>query len=138
MARKGRERILTDEVIKKFSDAIYLGATKELAADFAGISVSSVMKWQELGRQEKERLDNGEKPDKDKAIYLQFLQAMTQSQADLGIELLQEIQAARLSKDIGSTWRLLTSKYREFSTQQAVDVTSGGEKLDVRLVRDAD
>jgi len=123
MARRGRERILTDEVIKRFSDAIYLGATKELAADYAGVSVSSVMKWQEMGRIEKERIDDGQKPDKSKAIYLQFLQSMLQSQSDLGIELLQEIQEARQRKDVNSTWRLLTSKYREFSASQSVEMT---------------
>lgn len=137
MARKGRERILTEEVIKKFSDAIYLGATKKLAADYAGISVSSVMKWQELGEQEQERINKGRKPRKTFMLYLQFLQSMNSSQADLGIELLQEIQDARQkSKDVGSSWRMLTAKYREFSARQDIDMTSNGLPSDAPRLSD--
>jgi len=132
MARAGRERILTDEVIDKFSDAIYLGATKTLAADYAGVSLSSVMKWQELGEQEQERTNSGQKPRKEFAKYLQFLQKMKQSQADLGIELLQEIQEARQKKDVGSSWRMLTAKYREFSAQQSIEHTgANGEPIKI-------
>lgn len=124
-----RKKLLTEELIKNFSDAIYLGATKLLAAEYVGVSVYSVMNWQRLGEDEQKWIESGNKPRKENALYLKFLQSVNEAQAALGIELLQEIQDARKKKDINSSWRMLASKYRDYAASNSVDLTSGGNPL---------
>lgn len=120
----GRNKILTEELIKKYADAIYMGAGKNLAADYVGVSVASIMNWQKLGEAEHARIEAGGRPAKKMALYLQFFKSQREALAELGIELLTEIQADRQRQGIASTWKMLQSKWRQdFGPQNDIQMT---------------
>lgn len=125
----GRKKILSEEAIKKFADAIYLGARKNLAAKYIGASVSAVMLWQNMGLKEREARENGGRPNKNNDVYLKFLEAIEQAQTQLGIELLQEIQEARGRGDVASSWRMLERLEGEDKPEAEEAEENGGAKI---------
>lgn len=115
---------MTEELIKKYADAIYMGAGKNLAADYVGVSVASIMNWQKLGEAENARIEAGERPSKKNALYLQFFKSQREALAQLGLELLTEVQQDRQRQGIASTWKMLQSKWRQdFGPQNDIQMT---------------
>lgn len=68
-----------------FTDAISIGATYTLAARYAKVSPEAVEKWLREGRREVERRENGEGEIKANEVYVGFLRAVQEAEADAGI-----------------------------------------------------
>lgn len=90
MPKIGRPTKLTPAIQRRIAKAIRLGLTYALAAEYGGISYFTFNNWMKAG----EEVDTETDPDNP---YLQFLQAVKKSEADLAVEIMTEIKAA--SKD---------------------------------------
>jgi hypothetical protein len=129
MAKAGRKRKLTRTVIDNFCAALEYGATLEIAAGYAQVSLSSIYNWLDIGEKEEERLGEGQAPDADKDIYVQFARAVTGAKATAAVSWLQVLdQHAR----IDPAWAKFMLQVRypgDFSPVQRSDITSDGEAV---------
>ncbi len=125
-----RRRGLTRKVIEKVCDALSIGATYSIAARYAGFSEAAIYKWLKIGRDEIERREKGEAPDKDKNIYVEFVEQVESAHADYGISLLQIVEKF-LPNDPNLAIRMLEKRFPEYRQSTNVDVTSGGEPLKI-------
>lgn len=89
---------LTPETQQNIVQAIRVGATYELAAQFGGVSYQSFNGWCKRGRIELERRENGAKPDtkqwKDEEPFVQFLEAVKRAEGQAAVGWLAKIEAA--------------------------------------------
>ena len=90
----GRRRKLTETVIEKICDAIAIGATNRIAGLYAGVAESSIIGWLKMGREERERIDEGQESNPDLARYLAFLRKYEHAESQAFIGWLQVIDNA--------------------------------------------
>ena len=81
MAKVGRPSKMNERTIAKLVEAIEIGATREVAARYAGISVSSFCSWMAKGRE----AESGE--------FSELLERIEGAEAKLEIFCLEKIQA---------------------------------------------
>lgn len=131
----GRRRKLTRKVIDDVAAALSIGATQKIAAGYAGIAERTLYDWRTTGEAEVARMDAdpGARPDPDKALYVQFVQSMTEALASAAIKWLQVVDNSARS-DPEWAWRMLQAKYPEYREQKSVDVTSGGGAIAIREI----
>lgn len=82
MAKRGRKSKLTPETQEKLCQAIQLGATYELACQYAGVSYDAFNDWINAGIAEKD------------AGFVQFLQAIKEAEARGALGWLAKIEKA--------------------------------------------
>lgn len=112
MGVSGRPSKLTKKVQEAICEAISIGATKEMAAQYARVSVSAVMHWLEYGREERERIEKGAPPDPAKRKFVYFLHAVDDAQSTAGIGWLQVVDKAATT-DPDWAWRMLRQRFPE-------------------------
>jgi hypothetical protein len=109
---------LTPETQAKICEAVRNGATYWAAAESSGIAYSTFNKWM---------IDPRKK-------YVEFMEAIKAANADAQLDLLAKIQAATRTDWRAASWILERRFKNDFG--QAVDVTSAGDKIIVKLVSD--
>jgi hypothetical protein len=110
-AKIGRPTLLTPKTIEAITNAIALGATYELACQYAGISRTTFFMWKQKGEAERERLANGGKPDsalgRKMRPFLDFLNAIEKAEGEAVVLWLAKIeQAASDGNWQAAAWKL--------------------------------
>lgn len=115
----GRPAKLTPEVEARILRAIRLGATREVAAQAAGISERALYDWLERGRTGQRR-------------YLQFLQAMDRAESEGEVTHLEAIAADGAA---GSKW-ILARRHPDRWSETVKQESSGEVKIVVEYIND--
>lgn len=108
---------LTPEVEKAICDAIRDGLTYQAAAEVSGIAVSTLNEWL---KDERPR-------------FIQFSEAVRRANAEAKKELLRRIREASRKDWRAAAWILERRFSDEYMPRSQTDVTSGGEKIIVRI-----
>lgn len=77
----GRPKKLTPEVLDLIVEATTRGSFAHVAAAAAGVSKSSFHAWMRLGEAEQTSIEQGNNPDPNAAIYLEFLEQVTRARS---------------------------------------------------------
>lgn len=136
MAKKGRRLTLTDTKIKKFCEAREIGASMNLASMYAGVPISTMSLWLQVGREEMERLqqDDAAVPDPDKTMHLKLARQADEADVNAAISWLDVIdKAARMSPD----WALRMLRFRfpdDYREPQRIEHTGAdGGVIEIEL-----
>lgn len=121
----GRPTKLTPEVQKRICDALKIGATRLDAALSAGVTYDSFNDWYNAGKQAKS------------GRYVQFLQAVNQAEGEARLRYTSVIARAANDGDWRAALEYLKRRDRA-NWGDGVDVTSGGQPIVVRIIRDGD
>jgi hypothetical protein len=87
-------RIVNTEILEKVSQALRAGNDIETAAHFAGISVSQMYRWLEVGKFEAEKVASGQRPDPANTQMLEFWEALRTARAEAIVRNVAYIQTA--------------------------------------------
>ena len=122
----GRRRsAMTPEVVNAIYEAIRLGLSYQRAADLAGISRSTLYSWIEKGK----IAQSGQ--------YKRFFDGLQKSKAEGEKNLVEIVQrAAEEDRQWTAAAWILERRHRD-RWGRNVDITSGGEKIDVVISWDA-
>jgi transposase len=118
----GRKCKLNAEIQSKVCEALRVGCTRKIAAEYAGISERTLYSWMKRGE------------DARSGRFLQFLQAVQGAEARGAVSSLATIQQAARSGD----WRAaawILERRHNYTTQQnhiQVNVDIDAENIDVR------
>lgn len=119
----GRPTKLNAETVGKITDALYIGASRDVAAVYGGITKQTFYVWLREGRDAREAGNRGKK-----AIgFINFLTEVEKAEAEACIKWQQVVDKAA-ERDPIWAYRMLTVRdarnYRE-----SVDITTGGERI---------
>lgn len=110
-----RKQSLTPEVQRRFCEAVRLGATYEIACQYAGIHMSTYRRWMIRGDQEAE------------GIYRAFHDSVRQAEAAGAIANLATIEkAAHSGVWQAAAWKL-ERRYPQMYGRRVVETQDGGE-----------
>jgi hypothetical protein len=87
-------KVMNTEITEKVSQALRAGNDIDTAAHFAGISVSQMYRWLEVGKFEAERVASGQEADPSKAQMLDFWEALRTARAEAIVRNVAYIQTA--------------------------------------------
>jgi hypothetical protein len=87
-------RIVNTEILEKVSQALRAGNDIDTAAHFAGISVSQMYRWLEVGKFEAERVASGKEADPANAQMLEFWEALRTARAEAIVRNVAYVQTA--------------------------------------------
>jgi hypothetical protein len=128
----GRPTKLTGTVEKKICDALSIGATRELAAGYAGVSYSTMMEWLKQGRDERESINKGNPPrndDKTKA-FLHFSDKVEEADNLACIGWLQVISGAAEKDPNWARWMLEIHRPKDYRPPNQTELTgANGEAI---------
>jgi hypothetical protein len=128
---KGRPTKLTPTTQTRIEEALLLGATIEIAADYAGITATTYHNWRKRGREEADRRSNGRvkagtKKWEREQPYFDFFEVTKRAIAQSALNDLSVIQTAAVT----GTWQAAAWRLeRRHNYRQQTDVTSGGETV---------
>jgi len=125
MPPRGRKPSKVDDPkVKLLLQALSAGNYVEVSCAYAGISVATVYQWLEKGRQEKQRIENGGKPDPNKATYVELLEAIETARAKAVVANVAIIQqAARNGTWQAAAWWLERTNPQQFGRKVQAEVT---------------
>ncbi|GBQ03908.1 hypothetical protein SSP531S_53870 [Streptomyces spongiicola] len=118
--RGGRPRLLSDEVEARLVNASRTGIAVELAAEMAGISRTSFLRWMALGRTEIEAREAGEEPDKEAEEYAALYEKVRTARAHAAARAMANI---RRVADGGIVTKVTTRRFRDSVTGEIVEET---------------
>ncbi len=108
----GRPTKLTPKVRDAICQALAIGATREMAARYARVAISTFGVWMRTATEERERIAQGGEPDPSKARYLSFIAAIEDAEISAGISWLQVGDKAA-SREPDWAWRMLKQRFPE-------------------------
>ena len=108
----GRPTKLTPKVREAICEALAIGATREMAARYARVAISTFGVWMRTATEERERIHQGGEPDPTKARYLSFIAAIEDAEVSAGIGWLQVVDKAA-SREPDWAWRMLKQRFPE-------------------------
>lgn len=79
--RVGRPLKLDRPLLAKIVDTVRVGNYLKTAAAYCGVGYSTLLEWQQKGRDEQHRIAQGEDPDPENALFLELVESLTQAQA---------------------------------------------------------
>jgi transposase len=82
------------EIQEKLTQALRGGNDIETAAHFAGISVSQIYRWLEVGKFEAEKVAAGQKPDPATAQMIEFWETLRKARAEAIVRNVAYVQTA--------------------------------------------
>lgn len=83
-----------NEILEKLTQALRAGNDVETAAHFAGIGMSQMYRWLEVGKFEAERVAAGQNADPANAQMLKFWEALRQARAEAIVRNVAYVQTA--------------------------------------------
>lgn len=116
MSRRSK---LTQETQQKVVDAITLGAVYALAAQYAGITETTMYNWMKRGREEIERLDeNGRtKLRKSEVPFVKFFEAVKRAEGAAAMGWLAMVEKAAVDTWQAAAWKLERRYPRDYGRQ---------------------
>ncbi len=125
--KRGRKLLLNNKIIASFCEALSIGASQKLAAQYAGVSEGAVINWLNQGRELAEKLESGADIPQDKKIFVKLLSEVEKANAEAGITWLQVVDKAA-QVDPTWAWRMLKVRYPEgFTEIDRTEITGAGD-----------
>ncbi|PNG18591.1 hypothetical protein [Streptomyces cahuitamycinicus] len=118
--RGGRPRLLSEEVEARLVAASRTGVAVELAAEMAGISRTSFLRWMAEGRAEVEAREAGEEPDPEAEEYAALFVKVRTARATAAARAMANI---RRVADGGIVTKVTTRQFRDSVTGEIVTET---------------
>lgn len=118
--RPGRPRLLSEEVEARLVAASRTGVAVELAAEMAGISRTSFLRWMARGRTEAEAREAGEPPEAEESEYAALYEKVRTARATAAARAMMNI---RRVADGGIVTKVTTRKFRDSVTGEIVEET---------------
>lgn len=118
--RTGRPRLLSEEVEARLVAASRTGVAVELAAEMAGISRTSFLRWMARGRAEVEAREAGEPPEEEESEYAALYEKIRTARATAALRAMANI---RRVADGGIVTKVTTRKFRDSVTGEIVEET---------------
>jgi len=116
----GKKKI-SEEKIKQIVEAVRAGNFIETAAAFAGLSKQTLYNWLKEGMRERDRRENGEKPDRTKDMYVKFSIDIEQAMAEAEMRDVEIITKAAEQQWQAAAWRLERKYPDRWGRKVAVD-----------------
>ncbi|OVZ99495.1 hypothetical protein B9W64_37510 [Streptomyces sp. CS159] len=116
----GRPRLLSEEVEARLVAASRTGVAVELAAEMAGISRTTFLRWMARGRAEIEAREDGESPEEEEAQYAALYEKVRTARATAAARAMANI---RRVADGGIVTKVTTRKFRDSVTGDIVEET---------------
>ncbi|MFF8789249.1 hypothetical protein [Streptomyces sp. NPDC015125] len=118
--RPGRPSLLSEEVEARLVAASRTGVAVELAAEMAGISRTSFLRWMARGRAETEAREGGEPPSKEESEYATLYEKVRTARATAAARAMANI---RRTADGGIVTKVTTRRFRDSITGEIVEET---------------
>jgi transposase len=118
--RPGRPRLLSEEVEARLVAASRTGVAVELAAEMAGISRTSFLRWMARGRAEAEAREAGEPPEEEESKYAALYEKVRTARATAALRAMANI---RRVADGGIVTKVTTRRFRDSVTGEIVEET---------------
>ncbi|MET7575546.1 hypothetical protein ABZT04_44960 [Streptomyces sp. NPDC005492] len=118
--RGGRPRLLSEEVEQRLVAASRTGVAVELAAEMAGISRTTFLRWMAEGRAEIEARDAGEAPAPELEEYAALYEKVRTARATAAARAMANI---RRVADGGIVTKVTTRRFRDSVTGEIVEET---------------
>jgi hypothetical protein len=137
---KGRKVTPADDPrVKRLIEALQAGNYLEHACDFAGIGKSTVYRWLDRGQQESENIEQGMKPTRSEATYLELWDAIKKARGEATVRNVAVINnAARSGTWQAAAWWLERTSPQQFGRFNRVEVTGdNGEAIKVSVTVNA-
>ncbi|MET9776119.1 hypothetical protein ABZ023_17995 [Streptomyces sp. NPDC006367] len=116
----GRPRLLSEEVEARLVAASRTGVAVELAAEMAGISRTTFLRWMARGRAEVEARENGDPPEEEETQYAALYEKVRTARATAAARAMANI---RRVADGGIVTKVTTRKFRDSVTGEIVEET---------------
>lgn len=138
MAAKGRRVSTPDDAkVTLLLTALRGGNYIEVACLYAGLAPSTVYRWMERGRNEKQRQESGAKPDPKEVPYIDLCESVEKARADAVVRNVTIIQqAAQTGTWQAAAWWLERSMPQQFGRRIQAEVTQkpSVEDLEARML----
>lgn len=121
--KMGARTVLTEEVKDRVTQAIRAGNYLDDAANFAGIAKSTVMYWNSIGRDARNKLDNGEEITEREAQCLDFLERIERARSEAVVRNLTIIQEAARENWTAAAWYLERTNPKKWGRHDTVAIT---------------
>ncbi|MER6109261.1 hypothetical protein [Streptomyces hirsutus] len=118
--RSGRPRLLSEEVEARLVSASRTGIAVELAAEMAGISRTTFLRWMALGRAEVEAREEGADPAPEAEEYAALYEKVRTARATAAARAMANI---RRVADGGIVTKVTTRRFRDSVTGEIVEET---------------
>lgn len=116
MGQVGRPSLYTPHIVKRISDALRLGATYKMAAQYGGVSYDTVNDWMNKGKKASALAGKGEEVPEDLEPFLQFHQELQKAEADAVMGWLAKIEKeANDGNWQAAAWKLERRYPRDYS-----------------------
>jgi hypothetical protein len=117
--RRGKKPMLNPEIIEEICTAVSIGTPNKYAAIYAGVSEEAYYKWFNIGQDEIRRLENDTqaKPDRKKAIYVQFVKSLAEARANRVVTWVNTVNDAAVSDPKLALEMLARTEPDDFSPQ---------------------
>jgi hypothetical protein len=128
---------LTPKTQERICQALRVGATYELAAQYGGISYDAFNIWRKRGESELERIDKARKHTEvreSEAPYVEFFKTTKEAESDAAIKWLAMIDKAAADTWQAAAWKL-ERRYPQSYGRTVVDQNNDGE-VRLRIIRE--
>lgn len=119
----GRPLKLTPKVRESICLAIEQGATYEIACGYAGVSYSAFRNWILRGEAERSRIQGGALADPAEKPFLQLVDALDESHANVAISWLMVINQAARTDPRWAAWMLERRHPDGYMPSQRIDMS---------------
>lgn len=119
MAPTGRRTKLTPEVSKRLTQAIQVGATYQLACQFAGITFQTFLNW-------KARAARGDRQ------FLELFDGITRVEGEAAVKWLAIIEQHAMDNPAWAAWKL-ERRYPDMYGRQRVELTGAKDAAPVSI-----
>ncbi len=128
----GRPPLISPEATKRVTDAIRLGATYKMAAQYGGVSYDTFNDWCNKGKAAQKQAEQGTPIPPDQEIFFQFYQALLKAEGDAVLGWLAKIEKeANEGNWQAAAWKLERRYPRDYSrnVQEIVGEEDGPVKV---------
>jgi transposase-like protein len=129
---------LTPERQSRIVEALAQGNYIETAARYSGISSQGFYKWMSRGNEERQRVQDGEKPKESETMYVEFVEAVEKARSQAEMRNVGLIQKAAVDGTWqAAAWFLERSYPRRWSRSERIEHTGAdGGSLDIQVSMD--
>lgn len=130
----GRPSVFTPQNVKKVTDALRLGATYRMAAQYGGVSYDSLNDWMNKGKKAAKYADNGQDIPQDLDGYYQFYQELQKAEAEAVLGWLAKIEKeANEGNWQAAAWKLERRYPKDYSRNVTEVVGDDGGPVKVHF-----
>jgi hypothetical protein len=115
---------LNDDVRNRIVLALEAGNYQDTAAQYAGVSKAAFYNWMERGRNERDRIGDGQAADPKEAIFVEFVDAVENARASAEVRAVANIaKAANDGTWQASAWYLERSHPQRWGRFQRTEIS---------------